>query len=101
MSDESKPTLTDAEQLAAVRAAIAVVLKPRTLELLGHLARGQRSPDELLIVLDAENGRARAASRGYAAVGRYDLAVGERDRARELSAIGAALRTIAERAAAL
>lgn len=93
MSDESKPAPSDAEQLAALRAAITVVLKPRTLELLGHLARGQRSPDELLIVLDAEIDRARAASRGYAAVGRYDLAVGEVDKVRELKTIAAALRT--------
>lgn len=94
MSDESKPALTDAEQLAALREAIAVVLKPRTLELLGHLARGQRSVDELLIVLDAEIVRARAASDGFAERGRYDLATGERDRVRELSALAAAVRAV-------
>lgn len=91
----SEPALTDAELLAALRAAIAVVLKPRTLELLGHLARGQRSVDELLIVLDAEVSRARAASDGFAERGRYDLATGERDRVRELSAIAASVRRVA------
>lgn len=98
MSDETAPTKTVEQleaELAALRAAIAVLTAPRTLELLGQLARGQRSADELLIVLDANIGRARAASRGYAAVGRYDLAIGERDRVRELSALAAALRSIA------
>lgn len=91
--DASAPTAEQlAAELAALRSAIAVLTAPRTLELLGHLARGQRSADELLIVLDADVGRARAASRGYAAVGRYDLALGERDRVRELSALAAALR---------
>lgn len=93
MSDESKPALTDAEQLAALRDAIAVVLKPHAICIISRFAQRAHSIDEVLIDLDAEIGRARAASRGYAAVGRYDLAVGEVDKVRELKTIAAALRT--------
>lgn len=93
-ADAPAPT---AEQLAALRSAIALVTKPASLVTLGYLALGQRSADELLIVLDAEVNRARAASDGYAERGRYDLAAGERDRVRELSALAAALRSCGAR----
>lgn len=85
--------MTAADELAELRAAIALVTRPTSLVILGHLARRAHSIDEVLIDLDAEIGRARAASDGYAERGRYDLADGERERVRELSALAAALRT--------
>lgn len=78
-----------------LRAALALLLRPASLALLGHLARRAHSIDEVLIDLDAEVVRARAAADGFAERGRYDLATGERDRVRELSALAAALRRVA------
>ena len=83
---------SDERKSAPFEAKPSGVLKQRALGLFWRLAHGQRSPDERLIGLDEENSRARAASRGYATVGRYVLALGEHNRTRELSAIAAALR---------
>lgn len=77
-----------------LHAALALLLRPASLVLLGHLARRARSIDEVLLDLDAEIVRARAASDGFAERGRYDLATGERDRVRELTALAAAVRAI-------
>lgn len=93
MSGDAPPTAEQlAADLAALRSAIALVTKPALLSQLGHLARRALSIDEVLIDLDAEVNRARAASDGFAERGRYDLAAGERDRVRELSALATALR---------
>lgn len=84
--------MTAADELASLRAAIALVTRPASLSQLGHLARRAHSIDEVLIDLDAEIARARAASDGFAERKRYDLAAGERDRVRELTALAQAVR---------
>lgn len=94
MSDDAPTAEQLAAELAALRAAIALVTRPVSLSQLGHIARRAHSIDEVLTDLDAEIGRARAASDGFAERGRYDLAAGERDRVRELSALAAALRDV-------
>jgi hypothetical protein len=78
--------------------AAAVLIEPRVLEELAYSARNLRSRDELAAALETEAVRHDRASDGFAERRRYDLAAGERERARLLRRWAAALHVVHEAA---
>jgi hypothetical protein len=79
------PTLTEATKL---------LTEPRVLEELAYHARNLRARDELATALEHEAVRSDRASEAYAQRERYDLAAGERERARLLRRCAGALRVL-------
>jgi hypothetical protein len=79
------PTLTEAAKL---------LTEPRVLAELAYHARNLRTRDELAAALEHEAVRCDRASEAYAQRERYDLAAGERERARLLRRWAAALRVV-------
>jgi hypothetical protein len=79
------PTLTEAAKL---------LTEPRVLEELAYHARNLRARDELAAALEQEAVRCDRASDGFADRHRYDLAAGQRERARLLRRWAAALRVV-------
>lgn len=74
--------------------AAALLTEPRVLDELAYHARNLRSRDELAAALETEAVRCDRASDGFAERRRYDLAAGERERARLLRRWAAALRVV-------
>ena len=79
---------------AELREALLLLLRVDTLALIGAHAHGLHSADEIAFRLEHEALRSERASEGYNERNRYDLAAGERWRARELRRRAAALRLI-------
>jgi hypothetical protein len=74
--------------------AAKLLTEPRVLEELAYHARNLRTRDELAAALEQEAVRCDRASDGFADRLRYDLAAGERERARLLRRWAAALRVV-------
>lgn len=77
-----------------LRAALDALLTPDAIAELAYHARNLRTRDELAVRLEHEAVRSERASEGYAERRRYDLAAGERERARMLRRWAAALRVV-------
>lgn len=76
--------------------AAALLTEPRVLVELAYHARHLRARDELAAALETEAVRCDRASDGFAERRRYDLAAGERERARLLRRWAEALRTLTD-----
>lgn len=74
--------------------AAALLTEPRVLHALALHSLDARTRDEIAARLEREAVRCVRAGDGYNACGRYDLAAGERERARELRRWSAALRVV-------
>jgi hypothetical protein len=74
--------------------AAVLLTEPESLRELAYFAHGCRATDELAAVLDREATRCVRASDGFAALFRYDLAAEQRERARKLRLLSAALRVV-------
>jgi hypothetical protein len=82
------------EITAELREALRLLLRIDTLELLGAHVHRLHSADEIAVRFEQEALRSQRASEGYVERERYDLAAGERERARELRLRAAALRLV-------
>lgn len=76
--------------------AAVILTDPRALPVLAYLGRSCRTRDELAAALECEAVVHDRASDGFAERRRYDLAAGERERARDLRRWAAALRVVSE-----
>ncbi len=95
MAHEPAPPSTEPRGLDdALLDAIDHVLSIDALEQLGHFAHRLQSTDELVARLEYEAVRCIRASDGYAALHRYDLAAGERERGAKLRGLAGALCTL-------
>ncbi len=91
MSEHSEPTPAI---FAELREALRLLLRVDTLELLGVHTHRAHTANEIAVRLEQEALRSERASEGHAERERYDLAAGERERARELRLRAAALRLV-------
>lgn len=74
--------------------AAAILTEPRVLHAIALHSIDARTRDELAARLEREAVRCIRAGDGFTVCGRYDLATGERERARELRCWAAALRVV-------
>lgn len=97
MTIETKPdpnTTPPREPPPTLEEAAALLTDPRVLVEFAYHGRNCRTRDELAAKLEHEAVRSDRASDGFAERKRYDLAAGERERARELRRWAAALRVV-------
>ena len=78
----------------AVVQALEVLLSLDAIALIAHHGRSSRAADEVSARLEYEAVRCTRAGDGFTQSHRYDLAAAERERARELREIAAALRLL-------
>ncbi len=78
----------------AVLRALDVLLSLDAIALIAHHGRSSRAADEVSARLEYEAVRCTRAGDGFTQSHRYDLAAAERERARELREISAALRLL-------
>lgn len=78
----------------AVVQALAVLLSLDAIALIAQHGRSSRAADEVCARLEYEAVRCTRAGDGFTQSHRYDLAAAERERARELRTIAAALRLL-------
>ncbi len=96
MTTETKPdpnSVPPRDPPPTLEQAAALLTDPRVLVELAYHSRNLRTRDELAARLEQAAVVHDRASEGFAERKRYDLADGERERVRELSALAAALRT--------